>query len=39
MVETQKKNNEDDLVEELTPSLHQKGAGDFAASVETIFFG
>ena len=36
MVEAQKKNNEDDLVGELPPTLHQESAGDFAASVETV---
>lgn len=39
MVEDQKRKNEDGLIEELTPSLHQESAGDFATSVETIFFG
>lgn len=39
VVEAQEENNEDDLVEELTPSLHQEGTGDFAAAVKTILFG
>ena len=39
VVKAQKENNEDDLVEELTPSLHQEGTGDFAATVKTILFG
>lgn len=39
VVEAQKEDNEDGLVEELTPSLHQERAGDFAASVKTIFLG
>ena len=39
MVEAQKGNNEDSLVEELTPSLHQESAGNFATSVKTIFLG
>ena len=37
MVEAQKEDNEDGLVGELTPSLHQESAGDFAAPVKTIF--
>ena len=39
VVETQQGNNEDGLIEELTPPLHQESAGDFAASVKTIFLG
>ena len=39
VVKAQKGNDEDDLVGELTPALHQEGAGDFPASVKTILLG
>lgn len=38
-VEAQEKNNEDDLVKELTPALHQESAGNFASTVQTVFLG
>ena len=36
MVEDEQQDDQDDLVEELTPALHQESAGDLAATVETI---
>jgi hypothetical protein len=35
-VEDQEQEDEEDLVEELTPSLHQKGGSDLATTVETV---
>jgi len=39
VVEAEQQDNEDGLVEELTPALHQKGAGDLPAAVEPILPG
>lgn len=39
MVEDQEQENEDDLVEELTPSLHQESRSDLATTVKAILFG
>lgn len=39
MVEDQEQQDKDYLVEELTPTLHQESAGDFAATMETILSG
>ena len=39
VVEDKKAKNEDDLVEELTPSLHQEGHGDISTTVKTISSG
>lgn len=39
MVENEKQENEIDLIEELTPTLHQEGACDFSTTVKTIFLG
>lgn len=33
MVEAQEQDDQDDLIEELTPALHQEGAGNLAPSV------
>jgi hypothetical protein len=39
MVEDQEQDNQDDLVEKLTPALHEESTGDFATTVETVFLG
>lgn len=39
VVEAEQENDKHNLVEELTPTLHQEGTGDLAATVQTIFFG
>lgn len=39
MVEDEQQNDEDDLVEELSPSLHQEGTGDLAATMKTVILG
>lgn len=39
VVEAEKENDKQNLVEELTPTLHQEGTGDLAATVQAIFFG
>ena len=39
MMEDQEKDDQDDLVEELTPTLHQERAGDFATTMQTILLG
>lgn len=39
VVEAEQENDEDDLVEELTPTLHQEGGSDLAATVQAIFLG
>lgn len=36
-VENQQQQDEDDLVEELSPALHQEGRSHFAATVQTVF--
>jgi hypothetical protein len=38
MVEAKQQDNEQDLVEELTPTLHQESAGNLAATVQTVLF-
>lgn len=38
MVKAKKEENQEELVEELTPALHQEGACHFAASMETVLF-
>jgi hypothetical protein len=38
-VEDQKQKDEEDLVEELAPTLHQESRGDLAATVKTIVAG
>jgi hypothetical protein len=38
-VEDEEKKDEDDLVEPLTPTLHQEGRRDLATSVKTIITG
>jgi hypothetical protein len=38
-VEAKKEKDEDDLVEELTPTLHQESAGDLATSVQSVLLG
>jgi hypothetical protein len=38
-VENEKQENEDDLVEELAPALHQKRTGDFPSTVKTVVPG
>lgn len=38
VMETEKEENQEDLVEELAPSLHQEGARHFAASMEPVLF-
>ena len=37
MMEAQEQDDEDDLIEELTPTLHQESADNFATTVKTIF--
>lgn len=37
-MEDEEQDNENDLVEELTPTLHQKGTGDFSSAVKTVVF-
>lgn len=37
MVEAEQENDEQGLVEKLTPTLHQKGAGDLSATMQTVF--
>ncbi len=39
MMKAEKEKNQDHLVEKLTPSLHQEGACDLAASVKAVFLG
>lgn len=39
VVETEQQDNEEDLVEELAPTLHQEGTGDLAATVKAILLG
>lgn len=39
MVEYQKEDDEDSLVKELTPSLHEKSHRHFTATVKTVLFG
>jgi hypothetical protein len=39
MMEAEQQDNEDDLVEELTPTLHQESASDLATTVQTILLG
>lgn len=39
MVEDEQQKNEEGLVEELAPSLHQEGRRNLATTVETIFLG
>ena len=39
VVEDDEQEDEDDLVEELSPTLHQEGGGDLAATVQTILTG
>lgn len=36
MVEDEQQQDEEDLVEELSPALHEEGGGDLAATVQTI---
>lgn len=36
MVEDEEQQNKEPLVEELTPTLHQEGAGDLPATVQTV---
>lgn len=36
VVEDQEKNDQNGLVEELTPTLHQEGHGNFSSTVETV---
>ena len=38
-VEDEQENDENDLVEELTPALHQESRSDLSATVQTIFTG
>ena len=38
-MEDEEQEDQNDLVEELTPTLHQESACDFSTSVETIFLG
>ena len=38
MVETDKKDDQYGLVEELAPTLHQERAGDFTTAMETVIF-
>ena len=38
-MEDEEQDDEDDLVEELSPSLHQESAGDFPAAVKTVILG
>jgi hypothetical protein len=38
MVEAKQQDNEQDLVEELTPTLHQESAGNLAATVQAVLF-
>lgn len=39
LVEDDKQDNEENLVDKLAPALHQEGHGDTAATVETILLG
>lgn len=39
MMEDKQEDDEDDLIKELTPALHQERSRDFAASVQAILFG
>lgn len=39
VVEDQQEDDQDDLVEELAPSLHQESGGDIAATVKTVLLG
>lgn len=38
VMEAEKEENQEDLVEELAPALHQEGARHFTASMETVLF-
>lgn len=38
VMKAEKEENQEDLVEELAPALHQEGARHFAASMETVLF-
>jgi hypothetical protein len=39
MVEAEEKKDQERLVAKLAPALHQKRAGHFATSVQSVFFG
>jgi hypothetical protein len=39
VVEAEQQDDEQDLVEELTPTLHQESAGNLAATVKTVLLG
>jgi hypothetical protein len=39
VVEDKEKDDKDDLVEELSPALHQESTGDFPASVKSVILG
>lgn len=39
VVENQEENDQNDLIEELTPTLHEESTGDLSPSVKTIFLG
>lgn len=38
-MEHKKEQDQEDLVDELTPALHQEGAGDLTAAMETVVPG
>jgi len=39
MVEDEKEKNQDDLIGELAPALHQESLSDFPSTMQTIFLG
>ena len=39
MVEDEQEENQQNLIEKLTPTLHEEGAGDLSATVKTVLLG